>query len=74
MQGSETYPEIPPHWIHVSPPITDGRKGAISFYGGPNGSQWVAMSRPPGQMWDRLPTKHMIHYVNEHIRRFWNAI
>ncbi len=74
MQGSETYPEIPPHWVHVSPPIADGREGVIHRYEAPDGTQWIALSRPPGAMWDQLPTKHMIHYMNEHIRRFWNGI
>ena len=74
MHGSETYPEIPPHWIHISPPITDGRRGAIQEYRIPDGTEWIALSRPPGPMWDELPTKHMVHFMNDHIRRFWNGI
>ena len=74
MQGSETYPEYPPHWIHLSPPIDDGKGGAVEKYDDANEREWVAMSRPPGDMWDQLPTKHMSAYLNEHIRRFWNGI
>ncbi len=74
MHGRQSYPEYPPHWIHISPPIRDGLQGAIEEYSTPDGKRWVAMSRPPGQLWDQLPTKHMTHYLNEHLRRFWNGI
>ena len=69
-QGSEPYPEYPPHWIHVSPPIDDGRGGVVEKYD-VNGREWLAMSRPPGEIWDQLPTKHMAAYLNEHLRRIW---
>ncbi len=74
MQGSERYPEYPPHWIHLTPPIDDGKGGAVQKYSDENGCEWVAMSRPPGDLWDQLPTKHMSAYLNEHLRRFWNNI
>lgn len=74
MQGSESYPEYPPHWIHLTPPIDDGKGGAVEKYRDENGQEWIAMSRPPGELWDRLPTKHMMGYINEHLRRFWNNI
>ena len=74
MQGSESYPEYPPHWIHVSPPIDDGKGGVVEKYSDASGREWVALSRPPGEIWDRLPTKHMHAYLNEHLRRFWNGI
>ena len=74
MQGSEPYPEYPPHWIHLTPPIDDGRGGSVGKYSDPNGREWFAMSRPPGAIWDRLPTKHMMGYLNEHLRRFWKDI
>ena len=54
----EGYPDYPPHWIHVSPPIPDGRGGTVQTYE-LSGSSWLAMSRPPGSLWDQLPTKHM---------------
>ena len=74
MQGSESYPGYPPHWIHLTPPIDDGKGGAVEKYRDENGQEWIAMSRPPGELWDQLPTKHMMGYVNEHLRRFWNNI
>ena len=74
MDGSGAYPECPPHWIHLRPPIDDGRGGAVDKYSDANGREWVALSRTPGEIWDQLPTKHMYAYLNEHIRRFWNGI
>lgn len=74
MHGSEAYPEYPPHWIHIHPPVDDGKGGTVISYNDDNGQQWIAMSRPPGQLWDELPTKHMKAYLSEHIRRFWNNI
>ena len=74
MQGHEQYPEYPPHWIHITPPIDDGRGGSVGEYSDVSGRKWIAMSRPPGELWDQLPTKHMMGYMNEHLRRFWNGI
>ena len=74
MQGSEPYPEYPPHWIHLTPPIDDGKGGAVERYSDANGLEWVALSRPPGKIWDELPTKHMQNYLNEHLRLFWNNL
>lgn len=62
------YPEYPPHWIHVCPPMNDNRGGSVETYEDSDG-QWLAMSRPPGSVWDRLPTKSMRGYINEHLRR-----
>lgn len=66
----EGYPEYPPHWIHVSPPIDD-RRGGVKTKHELQGRTWIAMSRPPGDLWDRLPTKNMSAYINEHLRRIW---
>ena len=74
MDGSGLYPEYPPHWIHVSPPIDDKRGGAVDSYIDGNGNEWIAMSRPPGELWDELPTKHMKGFLSEHLRRFWATI
>ena len=73
LHGNEQYPEYPPHWIHVTPPIDDGQGGAVARYK-VNDCEWLTMSRPPGEMWDQLPTKHMSAYLHEHLRRFWNNI
>jgi len=72
MQGEEQYPEYPPHWIHLTPPVDDGKGGSIAKYHDEKGHEWIAMSRPPGEMWDELPTKNMDVYLKEHLRRFWN--
>lgn len=67
----EGYPEYPPHWIHVTPPIDDGKGGTTSTYTDDEGNTWIAMSRPPGDVWDKLPTKHMYAYISDHLRRIW---
>ena len=64
-----SYPEYPPHWVHVSPPINDNKGGVVSPYKDADGREWLAMSRPPGEIWDRLPTKTMRAYIEEHLRR-----
>ena len=68
------YPEYPPHWIHVSPPVDDGLGGSVQPYETEDGHTWVAMSRPPKELWDRLRVKDMKAYLSEHMRRFWNCI
>ena len=68
------YPEYPPHWLHVSPPLNDNKGGAVETYRTSDGREWLAMSRPPGAIWDRLPTKHMSMYIQEHLRRIWKDV
>ena len=68
------YPEYPPHWIHVSPPVSDGLPGGVQPYQTDDGRQWVAMSRPPSDLWDGLPKKDMKNYLEGHMRRFWSHI
>ncbi len=74
MHGAGLYPEYPPHWIHLSPPINDNRGGSVQSYVDSAGNEWIAMSRPPGELWDELPTKHMDAFLSEHLRRFWATI
>ena len=69
----EGYPDYPPHWIHVSPPIDDGRGGSVQTYE-ESGRPWLAMSRPPGRIWDQLPTKHMYGFISEHLRKIWKDV
>ena len=71
MQGTEAYPEYPPHWIHVCPPISTSRGGVVEEYSDSEGRKWSVLSRPPGPLWDRLLTKHISGYVTDHLRRFW---
>ena len=71
MQGKEPYPEYPPHWVHLSPPLDDGRGGVVEQYADHCGRVWSVLSRPPGRLWDRLLTKHISGYISDHLRRFW---
>lgn len=79
MSGAEGYPEYPPHFIHLSPPVSDPQDGGgvYSTYSttdqNGNPQQWSVFSRPPGPFWDELPTKGMKSYM-EHILRFWGNI
>lgn len=77
-QGAEAYPEYPPHFIHLAPPIKQPQDGGLhGSYSAPdrngNDRQWVALSRPPGPFWDNLLTKSMRAYL-EHITRFWSNV
>ena len=67
------YPEVPPHWIFVSPPIIDTRDGGNHGINTFAGKQWVAMSRPPGAFWDRIRNKGMRAYM-EHLARVWKQV
>ena len=69
----EGYPEYPPHWVHVSPPIADHHGGGGSYRTG-DGKKWLAMSRAPGPMWDQLLHKDMGAYISEHLRRIWREV
>ena len=68
------YPEYPPHWIHISPPYNDHLGGSQDRYSikDRNGicRECLAISRPPSDLWDRLPTKHMKNYLGLHIAKF----
>ena len=68
------YPEYPPHWIHISPPVSDGLSGSVKSYRTHDGREWVAMSRPPSDLWDGLPLKDMKNYLHHHMRRIWSRI
>ena len=69
----EGYPEYPPHWVHVSPPIADHHGGGHAYYTD-DGREWLAMSRAPGTAWDRLLQKDMGSYIAEHLRRIWREV
>ena len=67
------YPETPPHWIFISPPITDTRDGGHHGINSFAGREWVALSRPPGAFWDRVRHKGMRAYL-EHLSGVWARI
>ena len=68
------FPEHPPHWVHVTPPIDDGRGGSTQKYRDRRDREWLIMSRPPDDIWDQLPEKHMRYYISEHLGRIWGTI
>ena len=67
------YPEMPPHWILVSPPILDTKDGANHGIYKFAGKDWVALSRPPGAFWDKVQHKGMRAYL-EHLSNVWYQI
>ena len=67
------YPEYPPHWIHISPPIDAGRQIVGKTYQTEDGRKWVALSCPPEDFWDEVATKNMSAYL-AHLQRFWNNL
>lgn len=71
------YPEYPPHWILVSPPISDGRPhGPEGTFSDDHGRSWLPMSRPPSDFWDRLrpEQQNMSTYLRHHVRRIWSDV
>ena len=67
------YPEVPPHWIFINPPIADTRDGANHGLNTFDSREWLALSRPPGAFWDRVGHKGMKAYM-EHLRKVWRQI
>ena len=73
----EGYPEYPPHWILVSPPISDGQTGGSDrTFTDDHGRSWLAMSRPPSDLWDQLcpEQQNMRTYLHRHVRRIWSDV
>ena len=78
------WPEVAPHWVYLSPPdpvlaeLVRGsrRPGAIQTFQCADGLDWMAISAPPSDFWDRIDTpngKNMEAYLDRHIRRIWSA-
>lgn len=67
------YPELPPHWIFIHPPITDTQDGPNHGVFNFDGRDWVALSRPPGVFWDNVKHKGMKAYL-EHLSKVWARI
>lgn len=74
----EGYPEYPPHWIHISPPYDDQRGGSTQIHSFSDDQnikhKCLALSRPPGELWDKLLTKNMKNYLDFHITGFCNQL
>ena len=78
------WPEVAPHWLYISPPDTilaeqvrgSQSRGAVETYQFLDGQDWMAISAPPSDFWDRIDTpngKNMKAYLDRHIRRIWSA-
>ena len=58
------YPEYPPHWLHVSPPINDGKGGAVEQYENSRRSPMACYESPTGGHLG--PTEYQAH---EHLHQ-----
>ena len=78
------WPEIAPHWVHISPPDRvleeqvqahrgDGQ-GSVERYKDEEDVEWMAISAPVTDFWDQIDTpngKNAKTYLERHIRRIW---
>lgn len=63
------FPECAPHWVHISPPASDGRHGAADREYEMAGRMWLAMSRPViDEVWSKVPSKTVGGYINCHLK------
>ena len=72
------YPEYPPHWVHFSPPYNNGLGSSDRKYRRKDEKgierEFIALSRPPSDIWDKLPTKNMQSYLDLHIYRICESL
>lgn len=66
------YPEYPPHWVHISPPIGDGKSAHAQYQ--VEGQNWLPLSRPPKDFWDQRKERNMAVYISDHLRRLWKDV
>ena len=78
------WPEVAPHWVYLSPPdaglaeLVKGSPspGVVEICKCAEGHDWMAISAPPSDFWDRIDTpngKNMKAYLERHIRRIWST-
>lgn len=78
------WPEVAPHWLYLSPPdevLEEQVKGsespgAVQSFECADGLQWMAISAPPSDFWDRIDAdgeKNMETYLERHVRRIWSV-
>ena len=81
------WPEVTPHWIHISPPDSvleeqvqanrgGGQHGCVERYEDEDGVEWMAISAPVRDFWDQIDDpngKSVKTYLERHIRRIWEA-
>ena len=79
------WPEIPPHWVLVSPPdegleaLVKGaaKPGVARRHDEEDGTPWLIISAPPDDFWDTTEDvngKCMETYLTRHVRRLWRQI
>lgn len=68
----DSYPEYPPHFVHLKSKIASGRFTKHFIYQF-EGEEWAAYSLPPSDFWDKLDSsqKNMRTYVKRHIFRIF---
>ena len=85
-EAAGKWPEVTPHWIHISPPDSvleeqvqanrGNGKGTVYRYTAQGGVKWLAISAPVNDFWDLIEEpngKNMANYLERHIRRIWSA-
>ena len=72
--GHEGYPDYPPHWLHVCPPVNDNVGGVVVDYS-VDGVTWTYLSRPPGDdVWEDPRNRSAKTLLNDTVRRFWENV
>ena len=68
------YPDYPPHWLHVCPPVNDNAGGTVADYT-VDGVTWTFLSRPPGDdVWEDPRNRTAKTLLNHTVRRFWENL
>lgn len=68
------YPDYPPHWLHICPPVDDNAGGAVAQYS-VEGTAWMYLSRPPGDdVWEDPQNRSVKTLLNHTVRRFWENL
>ncbi len=74
------YPRLPPHFIHLKrEEFSDreiGKIGKIHEEYEHSGERWIALSRPPQDIWDELDSskKNLYTFFESHLRRLWESL
>ena len=76
----DDYPRLPPHFIHLKKEEfkeeEKQKMGQIHESYEHNGESWIALSRPPEDIWDELDIskKNLYTFFESHLRRFWGSL
>ena len=85
-ESAGAWPEVTPHWLHISPPDSvlaeqvqahrGNTQGSVKQYKDQEGIEWMAISAPVKDFWDHIDEpngKNVKTYIERHIRRIWGA-